>query len=58
MSTERLVSYTPLIVTMMSAVAIVVSVSLLTKQVKFVLAADNTVQGVPSAKVTLMAEVS
>jgi hypothetical protein len=43
---------------MMSAVAIVVSVSLLTRQVKFVLAADKTVQGVPSAKVTLMADVS
>ncbi len=51
-------SYTPLIVTMISAVEVVQIFSLLTLQVKVVLAADNTVHGVPSAKVTLMDDVS
>jgi hypothetical protein len=56
--TERLASYSPLIVTMMSAVESVVLFSLLTLQVKEVLAADKTGHGVPSEKVTLIDDVS
>jgi hypothetical protein len=52
------VSYTPLIVTMISAVVVAEFLSLLTLQVKLVLAAYNTLHGVPSAKVTLMDDVS
>lgn len=51
-------SYCPLIVTMISAVVSVVLLSLLTLQVKEVLAADRTGHVVPSANVTLMDDVS